>query len=107
MVREGLARNPETEDRVRRVQREIVAAMAAEFEAGVRAGLYRCPDPTLTAVYLFGGIVELIEWNLFIAETPLEPAALARHVTDLQLRVLRPEEAAARRALPEERGVMT
>jgi AcrR family transcriptional regulator len=108
MLREGLARNPETEDRVRTVQREIVGAMAAEFEAGTQAGLYRCPDPEFAAVYLFGGIVELIEWNLFIAETPMEPAALARQVTDLQLRVLLPqEEDAARGERAEARGVST
>jgi AcrR family transcriptional regulator len=108
MLREGLARNAETEDRVRRVQSEIVAAMAAEFEAGTRAGLYRCADPEFTAVYLFGGMLELIEWNLFIAETPMEPAALARKATDLQLRILLPEEDGATRGdQAEARGVST
>jgi AcrR family transcriptional regulator len=108
IVREGRARNPNTEERVRRVQSKIVAAMGAEFEAGTRVGLYRCPDPHFAAVYLFGGILELIEWNLFIAEAPLAPAELARKVTDLQLRVLLPAQGlAARGALPEERGVTT
>jgi AcrR family transcriptional regulator len=88
MMREARARNPETEDRVRKTQRALVRAMAAEIEAGVRTGHYRCPDPEFTAAYLFGGIVETLEWNLFISEQPAEPRELARKVTDLQLRVL-------------------
>jgi AcrR family transcriptional regulator len=98
-VREARARNPETEDRVREVQREILSAMAAEFRAGTRAGHFLCPDPEFTAAYLLGGILEIVEWNLFIAEWPLDPEALARKVTDLQLRVLLPDaggEAVAR-----------
>ena len=91
MVREARARNPETEDRVRKGQREILSAMAAEFQAGARAGHFSCPDPEFTAAYLFGGILEVVEWNLFIAARPLDPHALARKVTDLQLRVLFPQ----------------
>ena len=91
MVREARARNPETEDRVRKGQREILSAMAAEFQAGARAGHFSCPDPEFTAAYLFGGILEVVEWNLFIAARPLDPHALARKVTDLQLRVLLPQ----------------
>jgi len=90
MVREARARNPETEDRVRSTQRAIVAAMAEEMRAGARAGHYHCPDPEFTAAYLFGGILEIVEWNLFIAERPLAPEVLARKVTELQLRVLLP-----------------
>jgi len=94
MVREARARNPETEDRVRKTQRAIVAAMAEEMRAGARSGHYHCRDPEFTAAYLFGGILEIVEWNLFIAARPLEPEVLARKVTDLQLRVLltRPRE---------------
>jgi AcrR family transcriptional regulator len=91
VVREARARNPETEDRVRRGQRELLSAMAAEFRAGARAGHYDCPDPEFTAAYLLGGIQEIVEWNLFIAEPPLDPQALALRVTDLQLRVLLPQ----------------
>jgi AcrR family transcriptional regulator len=91
MVREARARNPETEDRVRKGQREILSAMAAEFQGGARAGHFNCPDPEFTAAYLFGGILEVVEWNLFIAARPLDPHALARKVTDLQLRVLLPQ----------------
>ena len=91
MVREARARNPETEDRVRKGQREILSAMAAEFQAAARAGHFSCPDPEFTAAYLFGGILEVVEWNLFIAARPLDPHALARKVTDLQLRVLLPQ----------------
>jgi hypothetical protein len=90
MVREARARNPETEDRVRTTQRAIVAAMAAEMGAGARAGHYHCSDPEFTAAYLFGGIVEIVEWNLFIAARPLAPEVLARKVTELQLRALLP-----------------
>jgi len=92
MVREARARNPETEDRVRKAQRRIVSTMAAELEAGTRAGHYRCPDPEFTAAYFFGGIVEIVEWNLFLAATPLDPKLLARKVTNLQLAVLLPPE---------------
>ena len=88
MVREARARNPETEERVRKGQREILSAMAAEFRAGARAGHFSCPDPEFTAAYLFGGVLEVVEWNFFIAERPLDPQALARKVADLQLRVL-------------------
>ena len=91
MVREARARNPETEDRVRNGQREILSAMAAEFRAGARAGHFICPDPEFTAAYLFGGMLEVVEWNLFIAARPLDPQALARKVTDLQLRALLPQ----------------
>lgn len=91
MVREARAKNPETESRVRQGQRQILSAMAAEFQAGARTGHYDCPDPEFTAAYLLGGILELVEWNLFIAARPLDPQALARKVTDLQLRVLLPE----------------
>jgi AcrR family transcriptional regulator len=91
MVREARARNPETEDRVRKGQREILSAMAAGFQAGARAGHYDCSDPEFTAAYLLGGILEIVEWNLFIAERPLDPQALARKVADLQLRVLLPQ----------------
>ena len=53
-------------------------------------------------------MLELIEWNLFIAETPMEPAALARKATDLQLRILLPEEDGATRGdQAEARGVST
>ena len=53
-------------------------------------------------------MLELIEWNLFIAEKPMEPAALARKVTDLQLRILLPEEDyAARGETAKARGVST
>jgi AcrR family transcriptional regulator len=90
MVREARARNPETEDRVRKAQRAIVAAMAAEMKAGARAGHYHCPDPEFTAACLFGGILEIVEWNLFISTRPLEPEVVARKVTELQLRVLLP-----------------
>ncbi len=90
MVREARARNPETENRVRNTQRAIVAAMAEEMRAGARGGHYHCPDPEFTAAYLFGGILEIVEWNLFIAERALAPEALARKVTELQLRVLLP-----------------
>jgi AcrR family transcriptional regulator len=92
MAREARARNPETEDRVRKGQREILSAMAAEFRAGAGAGHFDCPDPEFAAAYLFGGILEIVEWNLFIAERPLDPQALARKVTELQLRVLLPQE---------------
>jgi AcrR family transcriptional regulator len=98
MVREARARNPDTEDRVRKAQREILSTMAEEYETGTRAGHYRCADPEFTAAYLFGGMLEIVEWNLFIAEKPLAPQALAKKVTGLQLRALRPqagEEAAA------------
>jgi AcrR family transcriptional regulator len=91
IVREARARNPETEDRVREGQREILSAMAAEFRAGARAGRFSCPDPEFTAAYLLGGILEIVEWNLFLAERPLDPQALARKVTDLQLQVLLPQ----------------
>ena len=91
IVREARARNPETEDRVRKGQRELLSAMAADFRAGARAGHYGCPDPEFTAAYLLGGILEIVEWNLFLAARPLDPHALARKVTDLQLRVLLPE----------------
>ena len=90
MVREARARNPETESRVRNAQRAIVAAMAGEMKTGARAGHFHCPDPEFTAAYLFGGILEIVEWNLFIGERPLEPEIIARKVTELQLRVLRP-----------------
>jgi AcrR family transcriptional regulator len=90
MVREARARNPETEERVREGQRAILSAMAAEFEAGARAGHFVCPAPEFTAAYLLGGILEIVEWNLFIAERPLGPQALARKVTELQLRLLLP-----------------
>ena len=87
----GIAHDPETDERVRKGQREILSAMAAEFRAGARAGHFSCPDPEFTAAYLFGGILEVVEWNLFIAARPLDPHALARKVTDLQLRVLLPQ----------------
>lgn len=92
MTREARARNPETEERVRKGQRKILSAMAAEFRAGTRAGHFSCPDPEFAAAYLFGGVLEIVEWNLFIAERPLDPQALARKVTDLQLRVLLPPQ---------------
>jgi AcrR family transcriptional regulator len=88
MVREARARNPETEERVRKGQREILSAMAAEFRAGARAGHFSCRDPEFAAAYLLGGILEVVEWNFFIAERSLDPQALARKVADLQLRVL-------------------
>ncbi len=92
MVREARARHPETEDKVRATQRSILRAMASELEAGHRAGLYDCPSPEFTAAYLFGGILEIVEWNLFITERPLPPDALAREVTQLQLRVLQRDQ---------------
>ena len=61
MVREARARNPETENRVRKAQHAIVSTMAAEMKAGTRAGHYHCPDPEFTAACLFGGILEIVE----------------------------------------------
>ena len=81
--------------------------MAAEFRSGARAGHFHCPDPEFRAAYLLGGIQETVEWNLFIAEPPLDPEALARRVTDLQLRVLLPQasgQAAPTAPKPEEPG---
>jgi AcrR family transcriptional regulator len=95
LLREGQARNPETEELIRAVAREIVGMMRTEFESATRAGLCHCEDPDFTAVYLLGGILHLIEWELFIASRPSSPEQLARRVTDLQLRVLRAEAAPA------------
>jgi len=95
LLKEGLAKNAETEDLVEEMRCAFVALMVGEMRIAQGLGLIVVEDPEFAAGFVLGGIFHTALIGILGSERPTAPRELAEKTTQLVLGALGVRPAAA------------